>query len=196
MAGPAQVRFCADVMSTPGGDSDLVEQQGIAPSRVLKHLDGGLRIVTFDPAYRDEFRRLNVAWLERYFKVEPIDERVLGNPEAEVLAPGGEILFALLQYQVVGTVGLKVEDGDSDELTKMAVDERWLGQGYGQCLLQAAVDLARERGKRRVVLYTQTSLKPAISLYRKHGFVTLDEPRCGKYSRCDIKMEKVLRAAD
>lgn len=179
-------------MCTPGGANDPVTQQAIAPSRVLKRFDGGLHIVTFDPAHRDEFRRLNVAWLERYFKVEPIDEQVLGNPETEVLAPGGEILFALLQRQVVGTVGLKVEDGDSYELTKMAVDERWLGKGYGQCLLEAAVDLARELGKRRVVLYTQTSLKPAISLYRKHGFLTLDEPLCGKYSRCDVKMEKVL----
>ena len=51
-------------------------------------------ILTFDPAYRDEFRRLNVAWLTRYFQVEPIDERVLGDPEGEILAPGGEILFA------------------------------------------------------------------------------------------------------
>lgn len=164
----------------------------ISPSRVVRRFDDGLQVVTFDPSYRDEFKRLNVAWLQRYFRVEPIDERVLGNPEAEVLAPGGEILFALLDGNVVGTVGLKIEDDDSYELTKMAVDERWLGKGYGQCLLEAAVDLARERGKRRVVLYTQTSLKPAISLYYKNGFVKLDEPLGGKYSRCDIKMQKVL----
>ena len=168
MAWPAQARFGADSMTTSAGDGGFARQV-IAPSRELQRFAGGLRIVTFDSAYRDEFKRLNIAWLERYFKVEPIDELVLGNPEREVLAPGGEILFALLQDQVVGTVGLKVEDGESDELTKMAVDERWLGRGYGQCLLQAALDLARQRGKRRVVLYSQLSLKPAISLYRKHG---------------------------
>lgn len=191
MAWPAQAGFGADIMSTSAGDPDFVAQ-AIAPSRELRRFADGLRIVTFDPAYRGEFKRLNVAWLERYFKVEPIDELVLGNPETQILAPGGEILFALLPDQVVGTVGLKVEDGESDELTKMAVDERWRGRGYGECLLQAAIDLARQRGKRRVVLYTQISLKPAISLYRKHGFVKLDEPLCGRYARCDIKMEKIL----
>lgn len=53
-----------------------------------------LEILRFEPAYRDHFRRLNLAWLERYFQIEPIDERVLGNPEVEILATGGEILFA------------------------------------------------------------------------------------------------------
>ncbi len=149
----------------------------------------GLAIVTFDPALRDHFRRLNIAWLERYFKVEPIDEQVLGHPEEEILAPGGEILFALLDGQVVGTVGLKVEDDASFELTKMAVDERWQGKGYGQCLLETAVELARRRGMSRVVLYTQTALKPAISLYRKNGFAEMREPLCGRYARCDVKME-------
>lgn len=179
-------------MNASSGTPGAVTQQIVASSRVLRSFEGGLSVVTFDPAYRGEFKRLNVAWLERYFSVEPIDERVLGSPETEILAPGGEILFALLQGQVVGTVGLRIEDSGSDELTKMAVDERWLGRGYGQCLLEVAMDLARERGKRRVVLYTQTSLQPAINLYRKNGFVKLDEPLCGKYSRCDIKMEKRL----
>ena len=82
-------------------------------SRKLRTYVDGLRIISFDPTLRDEFRRLNVAWLERYFTVEPIDERVLGNPEAEILADGGEILFALLEGQVVGTVALRVVDADS-----------------------------------------------------------------------------------
>lgn len=159
--------------------------------QVVRTYENGLVIVTFDPALRDEFKRLNVAWLERYFRVEPIDERVLSNPEQEILAAGGEILFALLDGEVVGTVGLKYEDEDSLELTKMAVDERWQGRGFGQSLLETAVDLVRERGKRRVVLYSQRSLKPAIALYYKNGFVDIpDAPR--KYARCDVVMQKVF----
>ena len=92
------------------------------PSRILASYDDGLVIVTFDPAHRDEFRRLNIAWLTRYFRVEPIDERVLGNPETEILAPGGEILFALIDGAVVGTVALKAETDGAFELTKMAVE--------------------------------------------------------------------------
>lgn len=159
--------------------------------QAVRTYDDGLTIVTFDPALREEFKRLNVAWLERYFRVEPIDERVLGNPEQEILAAGGEILFALLEGEVVGTVGLKLEDEQSLELTKMAVDERWQGRGFGQALLETAIDLTRRRGMRRVVLYSQRSLKPAIALYYKNGFVDIPgAPR--KYARCDVVMEKVL----
>jgi GNAT superfamily N-acetyltransferase len=163
-----------------------------AAPRILRRFDDGMAITTFDPAHRGEFKRLNVAWLERYFKVEPVDEQVLSEPESQIVAPGGEILFALLAGAVVGTVGLKVEDEHSFELTKMAVDEPWQGRGFGQRLLEAALDLARERGRQRVILYTQTALKPAIALYRKNGFLASTESLCRRYERCDIRMERVL----
>jgi ribosomal protein S18 acetylase RimI-like enzyme len=76
------------------------------------------------------------------------------------------------------------------ELTKMAVDERHQGKGYGQYLLETALVLAKERGMQRVVLYSQMSLKPAISLYYKNGFVQSTGPLGDLYSRCDIKMER------
>lgn len=161
-------------------------------TRIIGRFDDGMVITTFAPALRAEFRRLNLAWLERYFVVEPIDELVLGDPEAQILAPGGEVLFALLDAAVVGTVALKVEDERTFELTKMAVEERWQGRGYGRRLLDAALALSRERGISRVILYTQTVLKPAIALYRNAGFVECAEPLCRKYARCDLKMERAL----
>lgn len=170
-------------------------ERAVAPirrSRTVRTYVDGLKVVTFDPAFRDEFKRLNIAWLERYFRVEPIDEVVLGDPENVILAPGGEILFALLDGQVVGTVGLKLEAPDRFELTKMAVDERWQGRGFGQYLLETALAVAREQGHERIVLYSQTELVPAIALYRKNGFIEVNEPLCGKYARCNIKMEKRL----
>lgn len=173
-----------------------VSPVAIAPSRLLRTYVGGVQIVTFDPRYRDDFRRLNVAWLQRHCKVEPIDERVLGNPEAEILARGGEILFALLHgaaaVEVVGTVGLRPEGGDAFELTKMAVEERHQGKGYGQFLLETALVVAAERGVQRVVLYSQLSLEPAIGLYYKNGFVKSPEPLGEVYARCDIKMERTV----
>ena len=171
--------------------NSVVERQAAAPTRILDACDDGLVIATYDPAHRADFRRLNVAWLTRYFRVEPIDERVLGDPEGEILAPGGEVLFATLEGVVVGTVALKRDSDGAFELTKMAVDERYQGNGYGKRLLEAACALARERGARRVILYSQRSLRAAISMYFKYGFneTPLTDAR---YSRCDIKMERVL----
>jgi GNAT superfamily N-acetyltransferase len=163
--------------------------EAAAVADVLRAYEDGLQIISFDPRFRDEFKRLNVAWLERYFKVEPIDERVLGNPEQEILAPGGEILFAILDGNVVGTVALKPEVDAAFELTKMAVEERWQGRGFGKRLLEAACEMAQQRGASRVVLYSQRGLKAAVTMYAKYGFVELplNDPR---YSRCDVKMER------
>jgi ribosomal protein S18 acetylase RimI-like enzyme len=174
------------MLQTPTVDTSATKS-----TRVVAAFDDGVTIVTFDPAHRDEFRRLNVAWLTRYFKVEPIDERVLGNPEMEILEPGGEILFALVNGVVVGTVALKPEEGGEFELTKMAVDERAQGRGYGKRLLEAACAVARSRGARRVILYSQRSLRTAITMYLKYGFreLPLNDAR---YSRCDIKMERIF----
>lgn len=162
-----------------------------AQSRVLRAYDDGLRIITFDPRHREDFKRLNLAWLTRYFKVEPIDERVLGNPEAEILAGGGQILFAMLDEAVVGTVALKAESPEVFELTKMAVDESWQGRGFGKRLLQSACELARHLGAKRVVLYSQRGLQAAVTMYAKYGFIELPVTD-QRYSRCDIKMHLPL----
>jgi GNAT superfamily N-acetyltransferase len=172
--------------------SATLQPPAATSSRVVRQFDDGLQIVTYDAAHRGAFKRLNVAWLTRYFRVEPIDEQVLSQPESEILAPGGEILFALLAGEVVGTAALKAEGSAEYELTKMAVDERWQGRGYGKRLLEAACDLAQARGASRVVLYSQRGLKTAVGMYFKYGFMELPLTDA-RYSRCDIKMERVFR---
>ena len=36
---------------------------------------------------------LNIEWLETYFVVEEIDERVLSHPHTEIIDPGGYIFM-------------------------------------------------------------------------------------------------------
>jgi putative acetyltransferase len=55
------------------------------------------------PEWHRHFERLNLDWLERYFSVEDIDRRVLGDPEGQILAVGGHVFFAAQGEQVVGT---------------------------------------------------------------------------------------------
>lgn len=160
-----------------------------AGSRVIAAYDDGVEVITYAPRHRDAFARLNIAWLEKYFKVEPIDEKVLSAPETHILEKGGEVLFLTLRGEVLGTVALKVEATGVFELTKMAVDERVQGKGYGQRLLAAALTLAKERGAHCVILFSQTSLAPAIAVYRKAGFVERVRSNPPRYERCDIEME-------
>lgn len=148
-------------------------------------------VVPYTEHYRETFARLNRAWLEQYFYVEPIDEQMLGDPETHILNDGGEILVALENELPVGVVALKKVEANVYEMTKMAVDENHQGKGYGEKLCQAAIDRAIELKADGLILYSNTALKPAIALYRKLGWL---EVLCteDKYERCDIKMEYPL----
>ena len=57
----------------------------------------------YTPADAAAFKALNIEWLETYFEVEEIDERVLSHPDTEILAPGGYIFMVENQGEVVGT---------------------------------------------------------------------------------------------
>lgn len=134
-----------------------------------------LRIVPFDPALREHFYRLNEAWLRKYFYVEAIDHRVLSNPETEIIARGGTILFAMLGDDVIGTCALMPEDESTEvagtyELTKMAVDEQRQGLGIGRALMEAAISEFKRRDGRRLFLETNSKLTPAVRLYESMGF--------------------------
>ena len=80
----------------------------------------GIQVVGFEARWRDDFAKLNIEWLQRWFVVEPHDRDVLGNPEQHILAEGGHILFAVDPGgRVRGTVALKHDGGGVYELTKM-----------------------------------------------------------------------------
>lgn len=169
----------------------LVRAELTPASTILRSYADSLEVITFERRYRDDFKRLNVAWLERYFRVEPIDEQVLSNPEREILKEGGAILFARLQEQIVGTVALKAEATGGFELTKMAVDEAYQGRGFGKRLLDVACEYAKALGAPQVILYSQRALQAAVTMYAKYGFVEM--PLTDKrYARCDIKMQRAL----
>lgn len=149
-------------------------------------------IVPFDQAYTDKFKQLNIEWLETYFHVEPRDEEVLGHPQQYIIQPGGHILFAKVEGEIVGTVALiKLSEGIF-ELSKMAVTPMFQGQKIGQKLLQHSIDLAQQEGWKELVLYSNRSLENAIYLYLKFGFEEVEIEENNPYARGDIKMRLPL----
>jgi hypothetical protein len=65
-----------------------------------------IEIIPFDKQYTVYFRELNVAWLQKYFFVEPIDEAIFADPRQYILEGGGHIFFAKYNGSVVGTCAL------------------------------------------------------------------------------------------
>ncbi|MGY3090046.1 GNAT superfamily N-acetyltransferase [Hymenobacter sp. UYAg731] len=147
----------------------------------------------FQPGDQPIFRQLNEEWISHHFTLEPADLKALDHPEEYILAPGGHILLAEVEGQVVGTCALiRMPDGRSYELAKMAVAPAAQGQQLGFLLGQAAVQRVRDLGGRRVYLESNSKLLPALALYRKLGFQDLAEPNPSPYARADVQMELLL----
>jgi putative acetyltransferase len=149
-----------------------------------------IRIVDYAPRWREDFARLNIEWLERWFTVEPIDREVLGDPETHLLADGGHILFAVDgDDRAVGTVALKRESEGVYELTKMAVTPQLRGAGVGRLLMRSALDAFQARGGHELFLESGRKLGPALKLYESVGFRHRPAPRPGShYVRADVYM--------
>ncbi|MBO9632827.1 MAG: GNAT family N-acetyltransferase [Chitinophagaceae bacterium] len=151
-----------------------------------------ISVVSYQPEYRKDFDNLNRAWIEKYFRIEPADDHILLDPEATVIDPGGSILIALENEMAVGVVGLKKIADAEFELIKMAVSEDHHGKGIGGILCKAIIEEASRLGARKVILYSNTRLLPALSLYRKLGFVEVPLEPDNDYVRSDIKMELLI----
>jgi ribosomal protein S18 acetylase RimI-like enzyme len=151
-----------------------------------------IEIIEYKPEHQPYFEKLNRAWIEKYFELEEMDLFVLQQPGKAILEKGGAILMASYDGVIAGTVALIKEDEEVFEFAKMAVDENYRRLGIAEKLSYAALKKAKELGARNIILYSQTILLPALSLYKKIGFhqVPLDETRT--YKRSDVKMEMML----
>ena len=59
-----------------------------------------IEIIKFSDEYSKYFTDLNMAWLQKYFVVEPIDHEILSNPKKHILGQGGFIFFAKVNKQI------------------------------------------------------------------------------------------------
>jgi ribosomal protein S18 acetylase RimI-like enzyme len=148
-----------------------------------------MEIVEFEPAHAAAFKALNEAWISKYFVLEAKDREVLDDPQGEILAKGGRIFIALHDGQAVGCVALlKMADGGY-EVAKMTVSETLRGSGLGRLLMQRCIEAGAEDGAPRLYLETNSSLAPAVALYRATGFKDL-APVDTEYVRADVFMER------
>lgn len=157
--------------------------------RIKLQEQGGAEVIPFESRYRDDFKRLNVEWLEKHFYVEAIDDAVLSKPEDVILKPGGHIFLARYKGEIVGTSALIKAGRGRVELSKMAVTERCQGLGIGRQLLLAAVAKFKTMGAKQLFLESNSKLKPALTLYERSGFKHAPRPKMAShYSRSDVYM--------
>lgn len=153
-----------------------------------------MRIVPFEPRHADAWRLLNEAWISRHFAIEPKDREVLDDPVGKILDKGGKIFMAEQDGETIGCVALIAMADGGFEVAKMTVTEAARGTGLGRALMQTCIDEAKAAGGHRLYLETNSSLAPALGLYRAMGFADLAPAMrpATDYARCDVWMERPL----
>ena len=144
-------------------------------------------IVSFDEEYSSIFYELNKLWIEESWLLEKSDKFDLLNPKESIIDKGGEIFFALIDGNVIGTVAMIRSADRIYELAKMTVDINYRGNGVANKLMDQCLDYAINNNAQQIYLITNDTLVIARNLYDKYGFkeVKLDSD---KYLRGNVKM--------
>ena len=168
-------------------DAALATHSLAARIRAQFNTGHALQILPFAPRYAADFKRLNLEWLQKFFRVEPIDVQVLSRPQ-DIIRKGGVIYVARRDGKIVGACAL-INDGDGVyELSKMAVTADCQGLGIGRKLLAACIAAFHARHGQHLILETNSILKPAIKLYESVGFEHSPQPHPSMYERGDVYM--------
>ncbi|MES2777104.1 MAG: GNAT family N-acetyltransferase [Bacteroidota bacterium] len=151
-----------------------------------------IAFIPFETSLARHFTDLNLAWVKKYFVVEPLDEEMLSNPKSFIIDKGGLIFFAKTGDHIAGTFALQKVADEVYQLSKMAVDEAFQGMKIGNAMMEFCLAEAKRRGFQKIELFSNTLLGPAIHLYKKYGFteVPLGD---SEFERSNIKMEYTIQ---
>ena len=155
---------------------------------LMNKLTADKKIVPYEAKYRDDWRYINQQWIEKLFILEELDIMHLMHPEENILKCGGEIYIGLLDGKPVGAIALNHHEGTCYELSKMGVLPEAQGHGIAKLMVQKILDRYKERGGTELFLETNSSLTPAINLYKKMDFIEVLPPENTPYDRADYFM--------
>ena len=161
--------------------------------KIKKRQISEVRILDYEPKYKDHFRDLNYEWISKYFTVEKKDKEMLEDPENQILKKGGFILFAEYENEIAGTTAI-IKHGEGEyELAKMAVNENVQGKQIGKKLALAAIEKVRSLNASKLYLETNSTLTPALNLYNSLGFNEVEMKVKSEYDRATLRMELDLK---
>ena len=148
-------------------------------------------IINYSDEYADDFKQLNLEWLNKYNLAESHDLKIINDPKRTILDNGGCIFLAREGDNVIGTAGLANDGNLVFELVKMSVAPAFQGRGIGKILLEKCLDKARELKAKKIFLYSNSQLTTAIALYKRYGFAHVDASNSPLVT-ADVKMELYL----
>ena len=82
-------------------------------------------------------------------------------------------------------------DEETFELAKLGVTEAYKGRHISDMLMEKAIAFGKQEHAKKIELFSNSGLKPALSLYQKYGFVDVPVTEA-EYEEADVKMELIL----
>lgn len=148
-------------------------------------------IIDYEDQYHNDFKRLNLEWLEKYDLIESHDLEILNYPRENVIDRGGFLFLIKNDDAIIGSAGIFKINRHEYELIKMSVAPEHHGKKLGDMLLQKCIAKAKELNALKIILYSNSKLQTAIRLYEKFGFRHVDATDT-PFETADVKMELKL----
>jgi len=147
-----------------------------------------IEIIDYESKYQPDFKRMNLEWLDKYGLTESHDLEILDNPEEKVIARDGKLFLARDGENIIASAGIARTEGDEFELIKMYVDPAYRGKGISKTLLDLCIAEARKAKARKLILFSNSQLTTALTLYEKFGFQHVEVTGTPLVT-ADVKME-------
>lgn len=149
-----------------------------------------MKIIEYRENLKNYFIDLNKEWIFKYFGEMESDDFDTFNNTDKIVSNGGMILFAVNDNNdVLAVCMVKPLNNDGVwELCKLAANNNIPHKGAGTAVFEASVKWAENHGAKKILILSNSKLKAAIHIYRKHNFKEIpifdDE-----YKRVDIAFE-------
>ena len=143
-------------------------------------MEGELCIRSFEVDDQEQARWLILEGLGEHFGY--LDETL--NPDLDdilhtYLRAGHVFVVACMGRELVGTGALILHGEGISEMVRISTRKTHRRRGIGQAIVTYLVDVARQRGDRRIIVKTNASWHDAIHLYQRLGFVEYERTALG-----------------
>jgi len=135
-------------------------------------MEGELCIRSFEVDDQEQARWLILEGLGEHFgyldvTLNPDLDDILHN----YIIPGHIFVVAYMGRELVGTGALILHGEGISEMVRISTRKTYRRRGIGQAIVTSLVNVARQRGDRRIIAKTNASWHDAIHLYKRLGFV-------------------------
>lgn len=147
-----------------------------------------MEVIPFEERYRQDFINFNTNWIISNFGfLEEYDKKAFEKIDEEMEA-GAMIFFSVENDIALATCMAMPLKGTTWEICKLGSNKNIPHKGAGSAVFKEAMKWALNHGAERLFILSNSTLKPALHIYKKYGFkeIKLDNY---EYIRGDIAFE-------